>query len=82
MIHQVETYADCGIYTFKAIKQLRLKSLHSYLSDGTKLAKDVIHLLSSDLVWQVPHVQNPVHLWWQAHLKNKQMMSYADCVIT
>ncbi|RUS76510.1 hypothetical protein EGW08_015735, partial [Elysia chlorotica] len=45
-----------------------LHYLHSDLSYSSIFSENVIHFFRSDLVRQVFHIQDPVHLWWQANL--------------
>lgn len=47
-----------------------MADLHSDLSDGPELAKDVVHFLGGDFIRQVPDVKNPIDFRRQSHVRS------------
>ena len=64
--YKLETECVLGISLF----------LHSNLSNGAVLPKDVVHLFSSDLVRQVFDVQDSIHFRWQPNLNDNNISTH------
>jgi len=51
----------------------RYNNLHTNLSYCTVFSKYVVHIFSSNLVWQIFNIQDSVHFWRQSNLYQKQI---------